>query len=179
MILQKENISKQARYPTFYHVLITHIIFETMAKPEWAQRQTYTPEQLHRYFDRIALPQKARNALLPDEKAVNGYHSHDEQTRLNLLATLQRYQVAAVPFENLNLHYSTHHSISIDAEDLFYKIVDERNGRGGYCMENNGLFGTVLRSLGYNAYSVGARVNEAVQPMAAGKNWKGPKFDGW
>lgn len=31
-------------------------------------------------------------------------------------------------------------------------------GRGGYCMENNCFFGTVLRSIGFDVYSAGARV---------------------
>ena len=46
-------------------------------------------------------------------------------------------------------------------------------------MENNTLFGTVLRSRGYGTTSVGGRVNEAAQPISASKNWKGPKYDGW
>jgi arylamine N-acetyltransferase len=46
-------------------------------------------------------------------------------------------------------------------------------------MENNTLFGSVLRTLGYSVTSVGGRVNEAVQPMSASKNWRGPKYDGW
>lgn len=147
-----------------------------MAKPEWAQRQTYTLTQLDQYFDRIALPPTIRTALLSVD--VDEKH-HDEKARLDLLAALQRYHLAAVPFENVYLHYSTHHTISIDEQELFHKIVERGSNYGGYCMENNGLFGTVLRSLGYNAYSAGARVNEAAQPVAAGKNWQGPKFDGW
>jgi len=31
-------------------------------------------------------------------------------------------------------------------------------GRGGYCMENNCFFGTILRSIGFDVYSAGARV---------------------
>lgn len=46
-------------------------------------------------------------------------------------------------------------------------------------MENSCLFGTVLRSLGYDVMSIGAKVNEAVQPVSASKGWKGPKYDGW
>jgi hypothetical protein len=46
-------------------------------------------------------------------------------------------------------------------------------------MENTAIFGTMLASLGYDIMTTGARVNEAVQPMAASKNWKGPKYDGW
>ncbi|BDD58948.1 hypothetical protein MAP00_004184 [Monascus purpureus] len=144
----------------------------SMAQPEWAQRQTYSSKELGQYFDRISLPERIRTALL-------AHKDSDDRTRLRLLTTLQRYHLAAVPFENLYLHYSAHHSISINPQDLFHKIVERGNGYGGYCMENSGLFGTVLRSLGYDAYFVGARVNEAVQPVAAGRNWKGPKFDGW
>lgn len=144
----------------------------SMAQPGWAQRQTYSSKQLGQYFDRISLPERIRSALLARKDS-------DDQTRLHLLTTLQRYHLAAVPFENLYLHYSAHHSISINPQDLFHKIVERGNGYGGYCMENSGLFGTALRSLGYDAYFVGARVNEAVQPVAAGRNWKGPKFDGW
>lgn len=95
------------------------------------------------------------------------------------LEVLQRHHLAAVPFENLSLHYSVHRSISIDTQGVFNKIAQPGSGRGGYCMENNTLFGAVLQSLGYSVTSVGGRVNEAVQPMSASKNWKGPKYDGW
>lgn len=33
-----------------------------------------------------------------------------------------------------------------------------QGGRGGYCMENNCFFGTILRSIGFDVYSAGARV---------------------
>ncbi|KAJ5985680.1 arylamine N-acetyltransferase 2 [Penicillium canescens] len=64
-------------------------------------------------------------------------------------------------------------------ESLFEKIIDSQSHAGGYCMENNALFGTVLRNLEYSITSVGGRVNEAAQPMSASKNWKGPKHDGY
>lgn len=41
-------------------------------------------------------------------------------------------------------------------------------------MENNGFFGTMLRTLGFEVCSVGARVNEA---GASGKS--GEEFHGW
>ncbi|CAL5867564.1 uncharacterized protein PFLUO_LOCUS1783 [Penicillium psychrofluorescens] len=140
----------------------------------WALRPSYSPEQLARYFDRIELPRKYRES--PVVKAGPGV---DDESALAFLGALQRHQLAAVPFENLNLHYSVHRSISLDAQKIFEKIVDTKSARGGYCMENSTLFGTVLRSLGYNVTSVGGRVNEAAQPMSASKNWKGPKYDGW
>ena len=46
-------------------------------------------------------------------------------------------------------------------------------------MENSLLFGTVLRSLGFDVVSIGAKVNEAVQGLSAKRGWKGPKYDGW
>jgi arylamine N-acetyltransferase len=142
--------------------------------PDRYGRSTYTPSQIHAFFDRISLPQRNRShAVLQNPSAA---HSADG---LEFLAVLQKYTLAAIPFESLALHYSSHHTINIDPQALFHKIVERGNGRGGYCMENNCLFGTVLRTLGYDVYPTGARVNEAVQSMSASKNWPGPKYDGW
>ncbi len=116
-----------------------------------AQRETYTHKQLEKYFDHISLSHSQRQydvATLRDEEA------------LDYLVVLQKHQLVAVPFENLSLHYSTHHTVSIDPQALFKKIVNDQNKRGGYCMESNTLFGTVLFSLGFSLYSVGARVND-------------------
>lgn len=69
--------------------------------------------------------------------------------------------------------------MTLDPSHLFEKIVERNAGRGGYCMENSCLLGTVLKSLGYDVVATGARVNEAVQPMAAKKDWPGPRYSGW
>ena len=90
---------------------------------------------------------------------------------LGYLASLQKYHLATVPFESLSLHYSKHRLLSLEQEDLYQKIVVR--GMGGYCMENNTLFGILLRSLGYNLINVGARVSEAT----AGR--PGGGFLGW
>ncbi|KAJ5929895.1 arylamine N-acetyltransferase 2 [Penicillium verhagenii] len=137
----------------------------------WSDRPTYSADQLNQYFDRIHLPTQYRESFVIKHGAI------DNDDALDFLAVLQRYQLAAIPFENLNLHYSVHRTISTDPQDLFDKIVTLN--RGGYCMENNTLFGTVLGTLGYNVMSAGGRVNEAVQPIAASKTWTGPKYDGW
>jgi arylamine N-acetyltransferase len=129
-----------------------------------AARQTYTAAQIQAYFERIQLPKSQQ-----DTKSLD----------LAFLALLQRHQLANVPFENLALHYSFHHSITLDPLHVFEKIVERNAGRGGYCMENSCLFGTVLRSLGFDVVSIGAKVNEAVQAVSANKGWKGPKYDGW
>jgi len=46
-------------------------------------------------------------------------------------------------------------------------------------MENNSLFGTVLRSLGYHVTSVGARICKAVEPNGTIGRSETPQFTGW
>ena len=138
-----------------------------------AYRSTYSKDQLHKYFDRIFLPEEHRIHLHSERQNA----TPNEQ--LSLLANLKKYHLAAIPFENLELHYSPTKTVSLEPQFLFQKIVSRGHGRGGRCMETNCLFGTVLRSLGFDVYSAGARVNEAAQPVAATKGWKGPRHDGW
>lgn len=99
-----------------------------------------TNDQLTEYFNHIRCPAPA-----------------SKEPSLQFLTTLQKYHLARVPFENLSLHYSKHHLLSLDQDDLYSKIV--HRGMGGYCMENNAFFGTVLRSLGFAVFSTGARVS--------------------
>ncbi|KAI1056595.1 hypothetical protein LB507_002236 [Fusarium sp. FIESC RH6] len=108
------------------------------------ERITYSESQLETYYNRINFPQSERKYNV----------QNDDQ--LDFLFTLTRAQLLAVPFENLTLHYSWHKIVDVNADHLFNKIVNER--RGGYCMENNSFFHTVLVSLGYEVYMVAARV---------------------
>lgn len=126
---------------------------------EALQRSSYTTRQVDEYFQRISLPQDA-------SKRLTDCGQTKEQELLALLEALQKHQIATVPFENLSLHYSPHRTISLDPDVLFDKIV--RKKRGGYCMENNRFFGTVLRSLGYSVYSAGARVSDNVSGRGQG-----------
>ncbi|ROT38382.1 acetyltransferase-like protein [Sodiomyces alkalinus F11] len=100
---------------------------------------SYTPAQLDAYFERIDYPRSA----------------HPEG-RLALVDALQARQLAYVPFEDLTLHYSPHRVLSLEPDDLFEKIVQQR--KGGYCMELNTLFGAVLRGLGFKVMHLGGRV---------------------
>ncbi|GAB1312330.1 N-terminal acetyltransferase [Madurella fahalii] len=118
----------------------------------------FSREQVEAYMGRINIPAEERRysvgSLSPKEA-------------LEYLALLQRHHLVSVPFENLDLHYSQHHSISLNKLTLFRKIV-QTPGRGGYCLENNGIFGTLLRSLGFQAYYVAGRVNAGVDYHAWG-----------
>jgi arylamine N-acetyltransferase len=103
---------------------------------------TYTQEQLSRYLEYIGYRQDARQQVSSDP--------------LGCLTAIQRHHMARVPFESLSLHYSRYRLLSLDPEDLFNKIVG--TGRGGYCMEVNTFFATILRTLGFTLFSVGGRV---------------------
>jgi N-hydroxyarylamine O-acetyltransferase len=67
---------------------------------------------------------------------------------------------ASVPFENLDILLGR--GISLDQESVFDKIVTRR--RGGYCFEQNALFKTVLRQLGFRVTGMAARVRLGVAP---------------
>ncbi|KAI4222535.1 MAG: hypothetical protein L6R36_006079 [Xanthoria steineri] len=110
---------------------------------------TYTDSQLSQYLH--SLPYNYQDTF-PHGFALD-YHE---------LKIIQQHHLSTYPFENLSLHYSTTHTISLDADALFEKFVAADRGRGGYCMENNAFFGTMLRTMGYAVTSVGARVCNAV-----------------
>ncbi|KAK4544768.1 hypothetical protein LTR36_004017 [Oleoguttula mirabilis] len=124
-----------------------------------ANRPRYTLEQLEQYFDRICLPQAKR---IFDVSTL----ANDDQ-KLRFLNLLQKHQLCKVPWENLTQHYSWHRTVNVQPQHLFTKIV--RNaGRGGYCMEANHFFHTVLLSLGFDVYMAGARIHRA-----------GGEYGGW
>jgi N-hydroxyarylamine O-acetyltransferase len=75
-------------------------------------------------------------------------------------ATLRELQVAhllTVPFENLSIHSSE--PILLADEALYTKIVARR--RGGFCYECNGLFGALLRAIGFDVTMLSAEVANA------------------
>jgi N-hydroxyarylamine O-acetyltransferase len=70
------------------------------------------------------------------------------------LATLQAAHLSTVPFENLDVHART--GVRTDTEWSLPKIVERR--RGGWCFENNGAFGWLLREIGFDVTYTGAYV---------------------
>ncbi len=96
---------------------------------------TLSSKDLDRYFQRIGCEPPTR----PD---------------LTSFVSLHRYHCLAVPFENLDVQLGVPLDISIDA--AFDKIVARR--RGGWCYEQNGVFGAVLEALGYEVTRVAAGV---------------------
>ncbi|KAK7422500.1 hypothetical protein QQZ08_009490 [Neonectria magnoliae] len=111
-------------------------------------RVKYRRSQLEPYFARIRVPVTERPGNVEDL-------SPDKQ--LEILKLLHKCHLCNIPFENLTLHYSWHRLINIDPDHLYNKIILQP-GRGGYCMENNTLFHTLLVTLGFDVYMAGARV---------------------
>jgi len=70
-----------------------------------------------------------------------------------VLRDLHLAHLYAVPFENLDIHLGR--PISLDLEKIYQKIVVRR--RGGFCYELNGLFGWLLRELGFQVTLLSAR----------------------
>jgi len=70
------------------------------------------------------------------------------------LSALVEAHRASIPFENYDVLLGR--GVSLDRERLFDKLVTRR--RGGYCFEQNGLFGDVLATLGFDARALLGRV---------------------
>jgi arylamine N-acetyltransferase len=104
--------------------------------------------------------------LSPSSKLTWLQESRGPEDDLHHLTVLHKFQLATVPFENLSLHYSPDHDVSLDPEQLYEKFVT--HGRGGYCMENNAFFNAVLKGLKFSVYSTGARVSDATAGISGG-----------
>ena len=94
-----------------------------------------------------------------------GYRGPAEPT-LQVLGDLLRAHVLRVPFENLDVQLGR--PTTIDPEAAFDKIVN-RN-RGGWCYEQNGLFGWALSEIGFDVTRVAAAVMRADRGRIADNN---------
>lgn len=70
------------------------------------------------------------------------------------LNELHKLHTLKFPFENLTPF--CYQEVKLDIESVKSKFLHE--GRGGYCFEQNLLFLSVLRSIGFNVRPLGARV---------------------
>lgn len=70
------------------------------------------------------------------------------------LAALQKAHVCSIPFENLDVQLGRPLSTEIAA--AYEKIVV--NSRGGWCYEQNGLFGWALSEIGFDVRRIAASV---------------------
>ncbi|RMD44413.1 hypothetical protein DV735_g763, partial [Chaetothyriales sp. CBS 134920] len=90
------------------------------------------------------------------------------------LHRLHRLTVSFLSWTSVSLHYSTHHTLSLDTNVLFHKLVERR--LGGYCMEINTFMFTVLHSLGFDCYITGGRISHA---LSGSRGVEAEGFGGW
>ena len=83
---------------------------------------------------------------------------HPSEVSRPALTALIRAHLATFPFENLDVQLGR--PVSIDPEAIFDKLVTRQ--RGGWCFEQNGLFGRVLVALGYEVRRISAGVMRQV-----------------
>ena len=138
----------------------------------------YSEAEIYQYLERIGFPKDVSVPsfsadVLRDEVGSTGGWKFDIQggRNLDILRTLQACHLCTVPFESLALHYAKHPQISIDARDVYEKLVTRR--RGGYCMEQNTLLYHILKALGFSVYCAGARSRTRVAGQPTGP------FPGW
>ena len=81
-------------------------------------------------------------------------HSGKAEPTAAVLKSLVRAHVLNVPFENLDVQLRR--PLTTDPEDAYDKIV--RRNRGGWCYEQNGLFGWALAEVGFEVTRVAAAV---------------------
>lgn len=82
-----------------------------------------------------------------------GYHGSREPS-LDTLHALSHAHVCSIPFENIDVVIGRPIDVSLPAIEK--KLV--KDGRGGYCFEQNTFFLAVLEQLGYRVRPLSARV---------------------
>ena len=87
-----------------------------------------------------------------------GYQGPREPTA-DALRQLHQAHLLNVAFENLDIQLDR--SIVLSLSSLYKKVVLHR--RGGFCYELNGLFGWLLKQLGFSVKKLSARVFEGDQ----------------
>lgn len=122
----------------------------------------YTPAQLSLWEHYVSLPQKYRHTTTSSPPLDIAY-----------LTALHTHQITTFPYENLDLHYSSHHSISLDPQVQFDKMVSDARGRGGYCMQGNLMYNQILKAAGFEVYTAGVRIRPRVEGVPKGE------FSGW
>lgn len=81
-------------------------------------------------------------------------YSGDTTPNFENLRAIHRAHMYHIPFENLSMFVPE--PVILEEQALFNKLVTQK--RGGFCFEQNGLFATILRKLGYQVDILGAQV---------------------
>lgn len=93
---------------------------------------------------------------------------------LETLKAIHHAQLYSIPFENFDIQLGR--TINLEPEHLFDKLVN--HNRGGYCFELNGLFLMALKTLGFDARPLLARVHVSGTPSGRGHQLELITIDG-
>ncbi len=93
-------------------------------------------------------------------------YAGDTAPTTEVLAGLLAHHVQSVPFENLDVLLGQR--LTMDIAAAYNKIV--HNNRGGWCYEQNGLFGWALAEIGFEVTRVAADVMRAERGDVAEAN---------
>lgn len=113
--------------------------------------ENLSEDQVKAYFKRLGITVVGDGFLEPS---------------LGLLNQLIEAHQKTIPFEDLEVYFQRL-PLSLAVQDLYEKIIVRK--RGGYCFELNGLFISLLRSLGFDAWSCLCRVirgRDMIRPVS-------------
>ena len=91
-------------------------------------------------------------------------YSGEVKSSIEHLYAIHHAQFFTIPFENFDICLSR--AINLEPDHLFQKLV--KSNRGGYCFELNGLFLRALKSFGFEARALLARVHFSGEPTGRG-----------
>ncbi|KAF9264992.1 cysteine proteinase [Marasmius fiardii PR-910] len=94
---------------------------------------------------------------------------------LENLHQVSRRHYIAFPFENTQMHYTARHTLDIDPQVIYQRLVVDR--KGSYCFGKGGLLFGMLRGLGYRVYAAQARTdNTDFAPASLGATKDSPSY---
>ncbi|PWY67884.1 arylamine N-acetyltransferase 2 [Aspergillus heteromorphus CBS 117.55] len=137
----------------------------TNSDPEiTVEASAYTTDEVIAWLHHIRLPNSYTQYIQTPTSFPKTYDS---------LRTLMRCQISRFPFENLSLHYSPAHNVSVSPGILYEKMMgpnrDGGTGKGGYCMELTIFFHHMLCGLGFQTYMTGVRNRPRVDGVPGGE----------
>ncbi|KAJ5960734.1 uncharacterized protein N7479_007884 [Penicillium vulpinum] len=128
----------------------------------------YTPAQLTKYLNYIALPDQYAQYISEPES----FPKTEEALR-----DLFRCQITRFPYDNLTCHHSATQLAEIQPDKIYTKVMGRDDTapscRGGYCLEVSIFFHHVLRGLDFSVYMTGVRNRARIDGIPQGE------FKGW